>query len=228
MSTHQTTRQVLHRTRPCPEELRQLIALQNLFPPRIEPPDILGNFAASMGNNLSAQAAFDLAIKQLRQSIPRRKAPKLYKWLGPLRLDRQEEIFRRYVVLAGVRSLLGAVADRSGDTIQIPDLMAAEQLLAQEPLLSTTLQVTSKGNIQVKTGRFVDILEGVEAERIRRCSECTRIFWAGRVDKSACDDKCVNRRNVRLHRERYPEYKYQRYRKAEAASSMRPPLRERP
>lgn len=79
-----------------------------------------------------------------------------------------------------------------------------------------------------KTGRFVDILEGVEAQRIRRCSECTRIFWAGRVDKSACDDKCVNRRNVRLHRERYPEYKYQRYRKAEAASSMRPPLRERP
>ena len=61
---------------------------------------------------------------------------------------------------------------------------------------------------------------GVEARRIRQCSECKRIFWAGRMDKFACTKKCVQRRRVRLWRERYPEtYKLQRIRNANAVVS---------
>jgi hypothetical protein len=60
------------------------------------------------------------------------------------------------------------------------------------------------------------------AYRIRRCSECPCIFWAGRIDKFACCKKCRNRRNVRKWREHYPEgYKLQRVRKMNAAEAAR-------
>lgn len=63
------------------------------------------------------------------------------------------------------------------------------------------------------------VLEDIEIERIRECPICEKLFWAGRLDQSACSPRCSNVRRGRAWRSKYHEqYKQQRKQKAAAGN----------
>lgn len=47
------------------------------------------------------------------------------------------------------------------------------------------------------------VLEKVEVERIRKCPVCEKLFWAGRLDQSACRSRCSNVLRAKKWREKY-------------------------
>jgi len=201
--------------------------LANLIPPASELPGYYKLDEEVLDSLTSQDAPLDLdalqvrflgaTVKFLNRHLPPDKFPKLHEYLSPIHSNRVEEIRDLVRNLFGTRALLDAIAGTQtkksvspGKEIQIP----------REAIpMSVALALDGEGKLKVERWPLLDALVGVEADRIRRCSECPRIFWAGRIDKYACSDKCVNRRNVRLWRERYVEhYKLQRVRKADAAA----------
>jgi len=223
-------KQVLRRTKRPSHNLVEQIDLANLIPPVAELPGyhemseelygILEESVRVISDNsfaLYRVRFFKTIVTFLHSHLPPTKFPELYKYLGPLGIDRAIALDERFRKVYGTRALLDALASAQekkailqGKEIEIPREATSR---------SVALSVDSTGKLEVKQGPLLDALVGVEADRIRRCSECPRIFWAGRIDKRACGDKCVNRRNVRLWRNRYPQYKLRRVRKAEAAES---------
>lgn len=63
---------------------------------------------------------------------------------------------------------------------------------------------TSSGTheLEVDTPTLFQVLKGVESERLRKCSICEKLFWAGRLDQSACGSRCSNVLRGRMHRKR--------------------------
>jgi hypothetical protein len=157
-------------------------------------------------------------IKYLHEYLPPKRFPLLYEYLGPLQASREREIHDLVRNLFGTRALLDAIA---GAKTNKPTSPSKEIEIPSNAIpMTIALALDGEGKLKVERWPLLDALVGVEADRIRRCSECPRIFWAGRIDKHACSEKCVNRRNVRLWREHYSErYKIQRVGKANAAES---------
>ncbi|HKA22640.1 MAG TPA: hypothetical protein VKN18_30490 [Blastocatellia bacterium] len=60
-----------------------------------------------------------------------------------------------------------------------------------------------KGKIAIHPPVLYERLEGVDAARIRECLICSHIFWAGRIDKFCCSDKCLAAQRSRKYRDKY-------------------------
>jgi hypothetical protein len=223
---HNKRQQVLLRTKLPPIGLLEHIRLANLIPPVPSSPvfsnltdEVLDTLTSNPADADALHAGFlDVQVKFLHRHWSPEKFPELYKYLGPLDFNRETEINGMIRNLFGTRALLEAIAGEqinkrisSGREIEIP---------YNATPMSVALAVDGEGKLKVTRWPLLDALVGVEADRIRRCSECPCIFWAGRIDKFACCDKCVNRRNVRKWREHYLErYKLQRVRKMNAAEA---------
>jgi hypothetical protein len=172
---------------------------------------MIGGMVSKFDPDQPAEASFGEVKRFFKNNFPPRKFRQLYRFLGAICLDRCEEIFGRYSHLSNGRALLIAIANAKASRIEIP-YQAAE--------FASALTLDRDGKILVQPGPLLELVKDVEGRRIRQCSECNRIFWAGRMDKLACTRKCVQRRRVRLWRERYAEsYKQQRVKKANAAES---------
>lgn len=204
------------RTRPCPKPLAELIKIANLVSPEYRLPGVAEMLDSEQivrkigAGRQPDKAGFESIRGFLERNFPPKNFPQLYRLLGPIRLERVLEVFNGYRAFSSMRALLTAIANSQGGRIELP-YEAAEQMIV--------LAVDSNGKIQVKPGLLLETVNGVEAGRIRQCSECKHIFWAGRMDKFACTRQCGQRRRVRLWRERYAEhYKLQRVSKADSAS----------
>jgi hypothetical protein len=82
--------------------------------------------------------------------------------------------------------------------------------------------VDAEGKVRFANDGIRQVLEGVEADRIRACPTCHHFFWARRSDQPCCSRPCANSRRVRRWREDYlKKHKVQRYAKAEAASGRK-------
>jgi hypothetical protein len=226
-------RQVLQRTKRAPDELVKHIELANLIPPASQLPgydemsekvyEILEGGALAVGYNAFSVyrlSLFKTIVTFLHGHLPPEKFPELYKYLGPIGSDRGVELFNRFRNVYGTRALFDSISAAQTNKADSPDKDI--EIPREATPMSVALALDGEGKLKVERWPLLDALVGVEAGRIRRCSECPRIFWAGRVDKYACRDKCVNRRNVRLWREHYPEsYKLQRVKKVVAAESIK-------
>jgi hypothetical protein len=223
--------QVLQRTKRPPDKLVEYINLANLIPPVSQLPDSYKlNDEAYIDVLISKGGSVD-SLDQLLPSIseatqeflhrylPPERFPQFYEYLGPICSSRVlKEVPDLYRKVYGTRAVLDLIADMQEKRTVVQD--SGTEIPREAIPISVVLDVDSEGNLQLTQGPLLDALMGVPAGRIRRCSECQRIFWAGRIDKHACSDKCVNRRNVRIWRERYTEhYKIKRVRKADAAES---------
>lgn len=88
------------------------------------------------------------------------------------------------LVLANTRSWLRAA--------QISFLNPAQRMYSKIDGLRTQLyiskEITREGThkLAVYHPLLFQVLESVEAERIRECPVCGKLFWAGRLDQSAC------------------------------------------
>jgi hypothetical protein len=204
------------RARRCPELLAELIRVVNFIPPEFKLPGIdevftSQSFPTDASDQQIGESVFEAWRKFLEHHFPSDQFAQLYECLGPIRSDRVAEISDRYNLLASAQALLMAIANAHGTKIDANSHWTAD---------IAALVIDTDGRIQVKLGPLLEVLKGVEAGRIRQCSECKRVFWAGRIDKFACLPKCVQRRRVRIWRQNYPEhYKIQRVRKANAIES---------
>jgi hypothetical protein len=64
--------------------------------------------------------------------------------------------------------------------------------------------LSDKGKLRVEISPFLTMLNGMEADRIRVCPVCEKLFWAGRLDKSACTELCsgaLRQRKLRENRQ---------------------------
>lgn len=211
------SRQTL-RARKCPESLAELIRIVNFIPPEFKLPGIdevipEGTFSTDTSFQEIVKTLVEAWRRFLQLHFPSEQFAQLYRYLGPIQPHRLEAITNRYALLASAQTLLLAVANAHGRKIDV----------SSEAMGSISiLTIDASGNLRLEPGLLLKIIEGVEAKRIRQCSECKRIFWAGRIDKLACNTKCLQRRRVRLWRERYLEkYKGQRCKRANDHESTR-------
>jgi len=110
--------------------------------------------------------------------------------------------------IAGIRTLLQETRT-GGMTLPIP-------FIQYDPGAFLNLRVNEKGLIEVGLGEIASALASAEADRIRECDICGRIFWAGRSDQKCCTPKCAKVLRTRRWRAKYPvQYIQQRYQKAE-------------
>lgn len=77
--------------------------------------------------------------------------------------------------------------------------------------VASHLYLDSDGILQLSVDSFAETVRGLQADRIRDCPVCGRIFWADRSDKSCCSEPCSNVFNTRRSRKRLSENrKYKR------------------
>jgi hypothetical protein len=65
----------------------------------------------------------------------------------------------------------------------------------------SSLTRDENGILQLRLDPFAETVQGLEADRIRECPICQRIFWANPKSKMACSARCRNIFNVRKHRD---------------------------
>lgn len=128
-----------------------------------------------------------------------------------------ESMRQRYLFLFAVREILKETSracvslDEAGRRLSLLHTYSthSSSALAQVKNLRSQLYVSSEETregthkLAVYYPLLFRVLEGVEAERIRECPICEKLFWAGRLDQTACSTRCANVRRGRIHREKY-------------------------
>jgi hypothetical protein len=150
-----------------------------------------------------------------------------------------------YGLARSVRSVLDAISEQSEDSLarrgQEPSKATSGSAssgedeseppeLDWEPVLLPPLQQlgvqNSKGGITCSYGpfwNFLQVLEDVQAYKIRHCRKCGRLFYASRRDKWTCSPQCkaaYRQQQWRLHSPKY-ETARQTSKKAEQLGMMK-------
>lgn len=216
------------RSKRCPPKLAELIKRVNIFPPGVRFPVLnarsrLANFEGSEAEWIM-RARFDLyeclkeAPKDFRQFIyddTHLQTPSFVEAYSPALFDKTINAIKRFEEFAELRkNLLRLIRfirslnlEGRGDSVGVDVPL---------PLLSTPV-IDKHGFIRVGGNVLIEALRDVEANRLRECADCKRIFWAKRIDQPCCDPKtCGNRRRVRrsrdLQKEKAVDYKINRIR----------------
>jgi len=199
--------QQVSRLRRAPEFVGELIRIANCAPVDEELPDL---FAEVAEWNLVAPFPETVAKfrKHVEERFPGQKFREVRRLIGPIQPETWDQVVRHYAFLHSTHGLLKTIAQAA----KRPGQLSLPALGLNEVM---NLEINEKGLIELVPNDLVRALTGVEAARIRQCSVCRAIYWAGRLDKPACGRKCRNILRTRRWRERYPErYKQQRYRKS--------------
>ncbi len=207
------------RLKSCPPKLNELIERAYLVPPDAKLP-VLGVKSGELSGGdkrqyLSALYHLESALKELpeafQQYIYGRPIARTQFFLGFLPDLNQQEIYEaleRYETFARLLRSFRRVISFNKSLLMSPDVPQARFL----PVLGNTrLLRKDSGEIEVRMDEFSEALspsgkESVDINRIRACEVCSRIFWAGRIDKWGCSPKCSNVIRVRKSRERKQEY----------------------
>lgn len=184
-----------YRLRPCPPNLQLLIDVANV--PGEQWP---GGSRPTRGARFLQRSArlMEMQPKDFRadmESYHKQLPESVKRWIDPF----DPEDWRGFE-----RSLAEAFA--ASDVLE--DIARAEKrplqdigLLPSIPVKLIGLRIDEKGKIILTPSRLLQTLEGVEADRIRKCPICARFFWAGRMNQPCCGKACANVRRVRKHRE---------------------------
>ncbi|MBA3242388.1 MAG: hypothetical protein H0T60_14250 [Acidobacteria bacterium] len=180
--------QALKKLRRAPAKLEILLDLANLIPPEREPIDFSRELAAVKDYS----QWWDVAEKALEPCLEGLPALRKYIYGGASEMSRTEaieEAVQRYIYLHEIIKLLRSIVrlskmyPQSGFSISIT-----------RPL---NIQIDAQGTINVGKDFIAEALDEVEAERIRECEICNRIFWAGRITIKCCSLKHANLYRVR-------------------------------
>lgn len=203
------------RTRPIRYELKGYLLLANALP---APEKLPG---AEPNDGRSVREHWDSDERDVKALISR--YPRFRSFMAGVKLNVEcpGGMVQRCLQLKTIRSILYTIA-RLHSNNQLP---AASVPVA--PYLANLVSVKTDaiGNLRIQHDPLLQALEGVEVSRIRECPICGALYWAGRLDKPACD-KCTHVLRQRRYRENYAgKYKQQRYRKAE---EKKPPEEKNP
>jgi hypothetical protein len=213
----------------CPPKLADVINLVNIFPPGVRFPVLnarsrLARFEGEKAE-WTRRARFDLyerlkeAPDDFRQYIYSDSGLQNYSSFepySPALFDKTIDAINRFEEFAKLRKNLLRLV-RFIKSLDLEGRADSVGLDVPLPLLSTPV-IDKHGFIRVGGSVLIEALRDVEANRLRECANCKRIFWAKRIDQPCCDPKtCGNRRRVNrsreLQKERANEYQYGRYKK---------------
>jgi hypothetical protein len=104
--------------------------------------------------------------------------------------------------LRAVRSLLLDIANLN-EGKRFSRILNQKGLFAINLGIPISVDITREGFLRMTEDNILEVLirEKVEVARIKQCPVCSKIFWAGRLNRKACSDKCVatnRQRNYRL------------------------------
>lgn len=105
------------------------------------------------------------------------------------------------------------------NTLELNEYLAGlrEQLPGQVAEPKVKINVDKDGFLQLKTNEFLDFISNnkIEANRIRYCLVCSKIYWANRKDMWNCSKTCSNTRRQRFwlseHKNEYNERRRRNY-----------------
>lgn len=149
--------------------------------------------------------------------------------LGEVEAIRQRYLFlfalrRLLQAISGAHKSLGEARQRLHSLHLQPGYSAPSPPLAQVEVLRGRFDI-GKRDYKNKTHKLgyakpqiTWVLEKIEVERIRQCPVCEKLFWAGRLDQSACRPRCSNVLRAKTWREKYGS-KYQQRRRSAAGVS---------
>lgn len=124
-----------------------------------------------------------------------------------------------YMKLWTSRELLHAIAQSHGaDMLSFRIRIGNLLLQAPESFIRPRVE---NGRLLFSLGNTLDVLQGVEVQRIKECPICREIFWAARIDQPACSRHTGTwraRRWRQVSPERRQRYKIQRVRKENRAA----------
>jgi hypothetical protein len=173
--------------RHAPEQVKRLIAMANSVPAEVELASVSGN-QDKIWKTLRSSPLFRQFRVLAHVPKPGTAVPRIARVF----------VMAAYTRLQATRELLRAIAQRKGTKVP-PTLMQIVPV------------INDRGRIHFSIGDVIDPLEGIEADRIRQCPICEKIFWAARRDQCCCERKCARTLRTRRWRRRYlPHYKLRR------------------
>lgn len=195
-----------------PKKLGQLIEIVNLVPPSYEMADLFGMLRyadqGEPGWATIADAALENCLKSAPEALRRYVRPFVEGDFDPI--CEIEHSVQSYIELREARKRLSAIARRAKglQPTQSAILSRSDSFRLQWFEIDEYGYVRSKNNKDLLTEALEEIdddgkLINVEAQRIRECVVCDCIFWAGRLDKIACGEKCSRRVSTDKWRNKY-------------------------
>jgi hypothetical protein len=214
----------------CPPKLARVIELVNLFKPGVRLPVLsvrsqLANFRGRKAKQekakwtMRARLDLDKCLKEapddFRQFIygnPDLQIPFFVDEYSADLFDSTIEAVKRYEDFTQLRAqLLRLIRFVKSHNLRRRD--DSRRIHVPLPFLLKPV-LDENGFIRIGGSLLLEALPDIEANRIRECAECNRIFWAKNINQLCCDPKCANRRRVRrsrdLQRENWLTYKLNR------------------
>lgn len=191
----------------CPPTLESLIALVNSIPPDRKLPhfrDLMETCEEDKGR------VVDLLIEKLA-GVPQSftEPDKFDKWriFDNQSLDHGDYIASKYMHFRRLRKTvyemahLGSLSRNDRIMRRLELMFAPEGYEAAE--LGGELDIDDQtGLIVVRQDEWLNALIGIEADRLRECEMCGRVFWARQNNMVACNSRCGEANRKRRQRER--------------------------
>ncbi len=197
--------------KPVPKKLAQLIETVNLLKPDQDLPDLTNQLADVRLKDEEWPKRANDALMDILKDMPNDFRDYIWNTSAEVidPIDAIEDAVERYVEFDNARKRLRAIAGRAKKD---PQLQRPIIFLKQSNRLER-IKFDEHGCVHVSKDSFTKAMEEkcVEGRRIRDCEVCKRIFWAGRLDKRCCSDRCGNNLRTRIWRENYQtKYKIRR------------------
>jgi hypothetical protein len=221
----------------CPEKLDFFITLANRYPPESELPDINEFFERARKKlseeelaSLSQNQEWKLAVKELMDSLGESAG-----WLviGILmiaftsvgRLPKSnaiDDILLPDVVTAFVGVYVNIKRDRD-NFIKLAKILddirkgKREKSSLERFEVIAVPYISESNRLEIESNtHYLEAIKGIDADRLRICEICSRVFWAKRKESETCSTKCFNNLRVRRYRNLTPEEKAKRKAQREA------------
>ena len=210
----------------CPKALEALIGLANRFPAENDLPDFLDyekrgreKLPQSERDNLSLEEGWKLAIEEVIRDLGGREGglvmflfEQSFAHVGRLpESSNLDVILSPDVVRAFVGNYVNIKSDRD-NFIKFARVLNEirkgdrEKSHFERFEMMAVPYITEDNKIEVTSNTaFFEIIRGIEADRLRVCEVCNRIFWAKRKDAETCSPNCLNVLRQRRFRQQNKE-----------------------
>lgn len=239
-----TAKLKMRKTRAIPQALAPLLDLLALVPRGFEPTGKIVNALMKVVSGPELEPEFTKVFKDRVRELPKR----IQRHIGALHDDDSgylsQMALRRYNELADSREFLLQIAGISFAVIG--EIQGRSEPLNERNARKAIASLDKDSNVYIPRIAFYQLpidargrldwflnplladLHGEELLRIRSCQVCGRIFWAGRMDKTACSGKCgqVSRKRKQRGKESLTVERRQQYNEARKKRRMRESTRQ--
>ena len=207
----------------CPPMLEELIEFVNLVPLNIEMRSAEKNFNEYKNNNEFVSYLRTLPKKfndYLNESVSRLCQKQILEpssEYSPQLTDTHKQILEDAYKNGVLKGLYVSFYEQRKSAMNF--IAGVNRLQRGEPIgdLNNELMIMTAvdlikigGKVKANLTGFASVIGKFEAERLRVCEICNRLFWAKRRESKTCSAKCYNNYRQRLYRHLTDEEKVER------------------